>query len=36
MLVAVGSAVGTLYLIASLALCPSAGAAGPGARRHPC
>ena len=31
MLVAVGSAVGTLYLIASLSLCPSAGATGPGA-----
>ena len=36
MLVAVGSAVGTLYLIASLALCPSAGATGPGGRRRPC
>jgi hypothetical protein len=34
--VAVGSAVGTLYLIASLALCPAAGSTGPGARRRPC
>jgi hypothetical protein len=36
MLVAVGSAVGTLYLIASLALCPAAGSTGPGGRRSPC
>ncbi|MGH3395601.1 MAG: DUF1707 SHOCT-like domain-containing protein [Streptosporangiaceae bacterium] len=36
MLVSVGSAVGTLYLIASLSLCPSTGATGRGGRRRPC
>ena len=36
LLVSVGSAVGTLYLIASLSLCPSTGATGRGGGRRPC